>query len=430
MKFSKFERATLAAVLSLGVAATISACGRAGYNNTVDYVYVTNSKNNPGQVNVYYADANSGALTQIADSPYPSGGRNPVGLVTSPTLKYLYVINHDDNTIVEFGIGTDAKLYPQHTYNTPGTFPNAIAINSAGTFLFVTDTYQPQYTAANPGPGALVVFPINVADGSLGSPVANGNLAYFPLSLGETDVLNPTALNVVTASGSGSSSSNFVYVASQNSTTGLGDISAFSVGSDGTLTVIPCSPATSDCDSTGNGAFNAGVNPSAIASTPLGLFLYISDSASSLLYSYNIQANGQITSIAGGPYKTDVNPDAVTVDPRGEFVYVANYSGNDINAFSIVTPSSTSASATPRGSLASVGSYGTGTGPTCVFVEPNLGSYVYTTNFLDNTISGLNIELTTGSLAPVQNTPFLAAGQPTCIGATPHRKEPAIVPAN
>ena len=101
--------------------------------------------------------------------------------MTSPDLKYLYVINHDENTIVEFGIGTDAKLYPQHTYNTPGTFPNAIAINSAGNLLFVTDTYQPQYTEANPGPGALVVYPIN-SDGSLGTPVANGTFPIIRLA--------------------------------------------------------------------------------------------------------------------------------------------------------------------------------------------------------------------------------------------------------
>src|SRR5271170_8366696 len=44
MKFSKFGRATLAAVSSLGVAAAFTACGPNGYNNTVDYVYVTNAK--------------------------------------------------------------------------------------------------------------------------------------------------------------------------------------------------------------------------------------------------------------------------------------------------------------------------------------------------------------------------------------------------
>jgi len=411
MKFSKFGQATSAAVLSLGVAATFTACGPANINTTVDYVYVANSKNNPGQVNVYDLHGNSGQLTQIPDSPYPTGGRNPVGLVTSPDFKYLYVINHDDNTIVEFGIGTDAKLYPQHTYNTPGTFPNAIAINSAGTFLFVTDTYQPQYTAANPGPGALVVYPIN-SDGSLGTPVANGNLSYYPLSLGENDVLNPNALNVI-AGGA------FVYIVSQDSNTGIGDISAFGVASSGALTVVPCA-APSVCNA--NGTFSAGTTPSAIASTPLGHYLFVTDSANNQLLSFTVQADGQITPLPNSPIGTDSFPDGVTVDPTGKYVYVANYNANDISAYVIGT-------STPTTGISPNGSYGTGTGPTCVFVDPALGVYVYTTNFLDNTVSGLNLS-GTGILAPVQNTPFLAAGQPTCIAATVHGKHPPLTAIN
>ncbi len=435
MKLSKFGRAPLAVVLSLGVAAAFTACSPNGSNNplgsnpTVDYVYVTNSKNNPGQVNVYNAHSDSGVLNQIPDSPYPSGGRNPVGLVTSPNFKYLYVINHDENTIVEFGIGTDAKLYPQHTYNTPGTFPNAIAINAAGTLLFVTDTYQPQFTAANPGPGALVVYPISSTDGSLGSPIADGNLSYYPLSLGQTDVLNPTAVNVASLVpvNSTTATSTFVYVTSQDSATGLGNISAFSVASSGALTPVPCSPSISNCDSSGNGNFSGGTAPSAIASTPLGRYLFVTDGARNQLLSYAVQSTGQITPLLDSPAKTDVFPDSVTVDPTGTYVYVANYNANDISAYVINSPANSS---TPSTGVTPIGSYGTGTGPTCVFVEPALGTYVYTTNFLDSTISGLNIDSSAGTLAPVQNTPFLAAGQPTCIAAIPHGTHPPITSKN
>lgn len=424
MKFRKFGRATSAAVLSLGVSAAFTACGRSGTNNTVDYVYVANSKNNPGQINVYYADADSGGLTQIPDSPYPTGGRNPVALTTlvvpksssTPGFSALYVINHDENTIVEFIIGTDAKLYPQHTYNTPGTFPNAMAVNSQGTLLFVTDTYQPQYTGPNPGPGALVVYPISQKDGSLGSPIPNGNLSYYPLSLGETNVMNPTAVNTVTQSAGGS----FVYVVSQNSTTGLGSISAFSVAATGALTPLPCSSAAGgNCSAVGDGTFSVGTSPSAVTSTPLGRYLYVTDSALNQLFSYTVEASGQIVPTAASPANTDVAPDAVTVEPHGEYVYVANYSANNVDAFSINSSGVTA-----------VGSYGTGTGPTCVLVEPALGLYLYTTNFLDNTVTGLNLDLTTGGLAPVQNTPFLAAGQPTCVGAIQHKTHPTITSAN
>ena len=128
MKLRKSGRALLATATTLGLGLGLTSCSP---SNTIDYVYVTASKANPGQISVYRVDSESGALTQIQDSPYPSGGRNPVGAVTSPDGKYLYVINKDDNSIVAFAIGTDGKLYPQHTYNTPGSYPSSIAINDS-----------------------------------------------------------------------------------------------------------------------------------------------------------------------------------------------------------------------------------------------------------------------------------------------------------
>ncbi len=411
MKFSKFGRATTAAVLSLGVSAAFTACGPNGYNNTVDYVYVTNAKTS--QVDVYYTDARSGALSQVSGSPFSSGGADPVALVTSPDFKNLYVVNQGDNTVVQFTIGGDAKITQAHKYNTPGTLPNSIAINTAGTLLFVTDRLAPNVTT---GSGSLVVFPIG-SDGALGTPVSN------PLSTG-TDVLTPKAVNVLTQNpvDATTTGATLAYVVSQNTTTGLGDISAFSVATNGALTFVPCSSSASICDSTGNGTFNSGTSPNAAASTPRGLFLYVTDSVNNQLISYTVQSSGQIIPNTDGPTRTDVFPDAVTVDPRGMYIYVANYTSNDVNAYTINV-----ATGYPTG-VAAAGAYSTGTGPTCVFVEPALGRYVYTTNFLDNTVTGLDLNPNTGTLAPVQNTPFVAAGNPTCVTATPHGNYPISSP--
>ena len=125
MKLRHIGQAAWAGAVSVALVLGVAACGQ---DNTIDYLFVANSKNNPGQINVYLVDSESGSLKQILDSPYQSGqtngGRNPVSLVTSPNQQYLYALNHDDNTIVKFGIGTDAKLYPQNTYNTPGSGPD------------------------------------------------------------------------------------------------------------------------------------------------------------------------------------------------------------------------------------------------------------------------------------------------------------------
>src|SRR5580704_16286548 len=248
MKFSKFGRIALASGVSLGLGFGVIACGPP---NTIDFLYVTSSIQDPGQINVYKVDSQAGALIPIPNSPYKSGGTNPVADVASPSGKNLYVVNHDSNTIVVFTIATDGSLAQQQSCPTPGTLPTQLAINKAGTYLYVVETYQPGFNAKTPGPGALVVFPINAtgqlgATSSLCTPVANGNNAFFPVGN------NPAAVNVV-ASGT------YVYAVNETDAT----ISAFQVGSSGALSTV--------------GTYPVGVAPNAHASDPTSMFLYVTD---------------------------------------------------------------------------------------------------------------------------------------------------------
>jgi 6-phosphogluconolactonase (cycloisomerase 2 family) len=383
MKFSKFGRIALASVVSLGLGFGATACGP---SNTIDFLYVTSSKNNPGQINVYKVDSEAGALIPILDSPYPSGGRNPVADVASANGKNLYMINHDDNTVVEFAIGTDGKLYPQQTCNMPGSYPTQLAVNKAGTFLYIVETYQPNYSTNIPGPGALVVFPIN-STGGLGAsnnctPVANGANSFFPVGN------NPVAVNVV-ASGS------YVYAVNETDAT----ISAFQAASSGALSLI--------------GTYPVGVAPNAAASDPTSKFLYVTDGAANQLIGFLIQINGTLIAMQT-PFKTDNLPDAVEVDPRGIYAYVANYNANDVSAYAIdrATGNATQISGSTT--------YAVDAGPLCILIEPSEGRYIYTANFLGNTVSGLFLNPANGMLSAVQNTPFKAAGQPTCSAAITH----------
>src|SRR5579863_2068851 len=126
---------------SLLAATFLSACATL----TVDFVYVTSARaagpNNYGEVDVFEINSESGNMRQIPTSPFPSGGRDPVAEAVAPDQTNLYVVNKDDNTIVQFVIGNDGKLYPQNTVNTPGVFPLAAVVG--GKKLFVADTYQP-----------------------------------------------------------------------------------------------------------------------------------------------------------------------------------------------------------------------------------------------------------------------------------------------
>lgn len=385
MKLRKFGQVLLATAVSLGSSLLITACGT---THTIDFVYVTSSKTNPGQVAVYKVDSGSGALTQLTQSPYPSGGRNPVAEVVSPNHENLYVVNRDDNTVVQFAIGSDGKLYPQNTVNTPGGFPVGVAINPAGTFLYVVDTYQPGFTDATPGPGAVVVYPLS-ASGKMGTPVANGDLPYFPVGFA------PIGANVL-------SSGSTLYVVSRGGGTQLGRVYIFNADSTGALTPV------------GAGFVPAGTAPNAIASDPGGRWVYVTDGAVNQLIGYTVSSSGMLTPIINGPYKTDRFPISVTVDPRGYYIYVANFNASTISAYAIDQGSGSPSQ------ISGTGTYTTGGEPSCVIVEPALGRYVYTANFLDNTVTAYQLSPNTGQLTGVQNSPFFSSGQPTCVAAIPH----------
>jgi 6-phosphogluconolactonase len=381
MKLSKLGRITLASVVSFGLGFGAVACGP---SNTIDFLYVTSSKNNPGQINVYKVDSQGGPLITLAGSPFSSGGANPVADVTSPNGKNLYVVNHDSNTVVEFAVNTNGNITQQQSCTTPGSSPTQLAINKAGTYLYVVETNRP---GENTGVGALVVYPIDAngqlgATGSLCTPIANGANPFFPVGN------NPVAVNVLANNG-------YVYAVNENDAT----ISAFSVGSSGALTSI--------------GTFPVGVAPNAAASDPTNKFLYITDSAANQLIGFLIQANGTLIAMQT-PFKTDILPTSVQVDPRGIYVYVSNYNANDVSAYTIDRGSGNATQIS--GSTA----YGVDAGPTFILIEPAEARFVYTANFLGDTVSGLALNPATGALTAVQNSPFKAAAQPTSIAAVTH----------
>jgi 6-phosphogluconolactonase len=384
MKFSNLGRIALASLVTVGLGFSVTACGP---SNTIDFLYVASSKNNPGQINAYKVVSAGGALIPITNVPYSSGGANPVADLTSPNGKNLYVVNHDSNSVVEFAVNTDGSLTQQQSCTTPGSSPTQLAINKAGTFLYVVETNQSSQPPSSPEPGALVVYPINAngqlgASSSLCTPLANGTKSFFPVGT------NPVAVNVLP-------SGLYAYVVNETDAT----LTIFQVASNGSLTQI--------------GVVPVGVAPNAIASDPTNKFLYVTDGAANQLIGFLIQTNGTLINMQT-PFKTDILPDSVQVDPRGIYIYVANYNANDVSAYTI---DRSTGNATQ---IAGTTAYGVDAGPLCILIEPAEARFVYTANFLGSTVSGLNLNPATGALTAVQNTPFKAAGQPTCTAAVTH----------
>jgi 6-phosphogluconolactonase (cycloisomerase 2 family) len=417
MTFQKWGQGILATAVSAGLGLGLASCGE---SSVIDYVYLLSSKNATGQINVYYADSKTGALTQMQGSPYSAGGADPVGLAVAPSGKFLYVINQASNTIVPFSIGSNAALtaLSQGGVTTPGSSPVAVGINQAGTFLYVVDLYQPGFSASNPGTGAVVVYPI-AASGMLGNPVTqtlpgtSTTAPYYPIGNAPTaiSVLANGTVPANNASGTG----NYIYVTDQltspgaGCTTGQGAVRGFSVNGSGVLAPVVGSP------------FCAGVSPSAIASTPIDSFLYVTDSAQNEMIGYQISSDpntpGALTPFIGGPIATGTYPDAITVDQTGQYIYVANRFGNSIQGYSINQQS---------GIPASTGTYGTDAYPQCIIVEPALDRFVYTADFEGFGATGYQLNPNTGALTGTENSPYGGSGQQTCIAATPNGNHPLI----
>jgi 6-phosphogluconolactonase len=391
MKFQKFGQIVLASAVTLGLAGGLTACS----SRTIDFVYVTSAKNTPGQLNVFEVDSQSGAIHAITGSPFPQKYNNPVGLVVSPNSQYLYVAYRDSNVIQQYSISTTGQLSAGNTYSTPGTLPQALAINTAGTYLYVVDTYQPGFSASTPGPGALVVYPIN-SDGSLGTALTNGKNQFYAVGM------TPSAVNVLY-----NNSAVFVTARTSDSTSGL--INAFTVGSGGALTAMG-----SGDSGLGAGAYAAGVQPSAVASDITSSYIYVTDFKQNQLLAYRMQSGG-LAALQSSPFKTGDQPINLTIDPRNKYLYVTNFTSQTLSGYQIdmVTGNLTALAG-------GINAASTGPEPTCVFIEPALARFVYTTNFLDNSISGFKLDPNSGALSVNQGSPVPAAAGPNCGVAIAH----------
>jgi 6-phosphogluconolactonase (cycloisomerase 2 family) len=415
MKLNKPSQLALVAAGSLLVATMLTACETL----TVDFVFVTSAKaagtNNYGVIDVFEINSESGQMRQIPTSPFPSGGRNPVAEAASSDNTNLFVVNRDDNTIEQFLIGNDGKVYPQNTTNTPGIFPMAVAV--AGTSLFVVDTYQPLPTCSPAAPcsGSVGVFPISAPNisniGTKGAeilapnPVANGNLDYWPLILpsSPSDVIVPTAIDAL-------KSGDFIYVSAYDSsvTPNVGYIFGFAVGSGGVLTPVNGGvPFLA-------GTLQSGTRPSGMASDASSTYLYVTDSANSRVLGYTVAASGSLTPLAGSPYQAGGGPSSITVDPTYSYVYVANAQDSSVTEYSM-----------SNGVLTSIGTESTGLQPIAIGIDPSTNRFLFTVNFLgssiNGTISGFELNTTTGTLLVSKDSPYKSDALPTAVTAIPHK---------
>ena len=231
----------------------------------------------------------------------------------------------------------------------------------------------------------------------------------------------PTAINVLSSSTSASLGT-YAYVTAYDTTASpnAGYIFAFWVVPANTTTApagIACPPlpvgATQIpqgtlCAVNGGLPFAAGAHPSAIASDPTGSYVYVTDSINGNILGFAVHS-GLLSALSGSPFPAGNQPSSIIVDSAYSYVYVTNFLDSTVTAYSISS-----------GELTRIGSYATGLQPTAIGIDPSTKHFLYTANYLGNTVSGFELSPTAGTLLNSQFSPYSASTQPTAVAAIPH----------
>ena len=398
MKFSKLKQLMLVSAIGLVVATLFSGCQLV----TIDFLFVATSASTisgssttcpNGAIETYAVDSESGAIRTGAPQVC-SGGTTPVALAISPGYANLYVANQVNMNIVHFAVADNGVLTMKDSV-TLAAAPVAMAVSPDGNTLYVVS-----------GTTSATLSAYTLSSGAIGSAATTVSLTIPGYA---TDLMVPTGVTVL-------ASGNAVYATAYDlsaynpggtttSTATPGWVFGFATGSGGALTPTPGSP------------YNAGVKPSALTADPTNRFVYVTDFASNQLIGYGIYTGYTLSYLVNGPYKSGGEPAAVAIDPRGKFMYVSNSLDSTVTAYVIDLPTGTPSTAVnTTGSQTNT----TDTQPVAVAVDPALGRFVYTANYLGNSVSGFQLNPTSGALKQTQATPYPTGQHPTAVVMVPH----------
>lgn len=258
------------------------------------FLYVANS----GSDSVTIFDiGTAGVLTLVPQAtgnpnPIAAGGSSPIALTISPTGRFLYVANSTSNTVTAFQIETSGLLTQvlsigpgTNPISVSGTGPTALAMSSTGQFLYVTNGASNTVTAFRvETSGLLTLVP---PAGSNPNPFSTGG----------------TAPNGIAVSSNGAS----LYIAN-----GGGNVSTFTIGTNGLLTLLPISGSAPN-------PIPAGTNPSAITISQDGQFLYVANRGGGVsAYTITTGAGALVplTPLLGNPFPTGTEPSGIAAPGR------------------------------------------------------------------------------------------------------------------
>jgi 6-phosphogluconolactonase len=336
-------------------------------------------------VQAFRMDPATGVLTSIGFTNIPSNNAL-VGLAATPVTGFLFVGDNLAQAINVFSVDSNSgaltKVSSVPVQQTQGNFD--MLTDPAGKFLFVSST--------NVLTPKLFVFSIG-ATGTLTAVPGSPYTVAAPLD----------SLTVDT-------STKYLFGTAMNQVFG------FKIAGDGSLTPTSDSPVTVrppfENPDKGPTGVSAAIDPSA-------RYLFVPDQANAVAYTYTIGSNGTLTLVPGSPFSTGVPSTAAAVDPTGRFVFEG-----EAQIAALQVNQSTSALSPAPGSPYDNGPFRSGGEPVIdARVDPS-GKFVLFADSEETKITVFAIDQTTGALTNVPGSPFLAAqrilggGSPSAIVIT------------
>ncbi|HTC95885.1 MAG TPA: Ig-like domain-containing protein [Terriglobales bacterium] len=302
-----------------------------------------------------------GTTTITATQSSISGNTNM--RVIGPPSRFAYTANFSDNTIEEYTIGGNGQLRDNgYVFNGVGAGPQGITVDPGNNYLYVTNS--------------------NLNTVSAYTITANGTLAPIsgsPFASGTTLTSGPSAV-AVSYRGNGGKSA---YAANFGENT----VTAFTIANNGALT----SPSTQA----------VGTSPIGVVATSDGLNVYVSNSggAPGTISEFSVSQNtGLLT--PNGTINAGTSPENMAVDPFNRFLFVANTGSNNVTSYQI---------SGINGTLSNPNITAAGNGTLALAVDPS-GHFAYAVNYLGNTVSEYTINQSTGQLTAINGNASIASG--------------------
>jgi 6-phosphogluconolactonase len=350
-------------------------------------------------------DLANGQMSQINNVNGPPTPGLPGPVILDPAGAHAYVIVHQTaelagsvTGITSFPVGSNGKLAAGTTTilnNATGgiaLLPVALAMDSAGKFLFVADS------STNGVGGAVSVLAIGsngglaeVANSPFALPVEPGGntpsasaLAVTPTvypvqfsycsghtpptteNLYVTDSTNYVLLNYSVDPSTGALTpkpisisepgiptgsvpsgvavdpcNRFVFVSNGGPGSNQNNVSAYTICSAvNVLSQPPCPSADFSLHTVTNSPFPAGDAPGPIAVDAYGRFLYVVNTGSGNVSGYVINSNtGALTGFSGGPAAAGVGANSIAIRSDDSWVFVANLTTGSLSQYAITLSS-------------------------------------------------------------------------------------------